>query len=139
MAGYFEPVRVAGAFCYRRLVAEAPRQPAVGMRHGDVRPSVNLSGLLVEGDHAAASGDVRAAVRAFRQATYLDPSMAIAYFQLGSALELAGDPREARRAFGAAGLAMMSGDDNEDLSALGGYTRRDLARAIASKLTEDSP
>ena len=139
MAGYFEPVRVAGAFCYRRLVAEAPRQPAVGMRHGDVRPSVNLSGLLVEGDHAAASGDVRAAVRAFRQATYLDPSMAIAYFQLGSALELAGDPREARRAFGAAGLAMMSGDDNEDLSALGGFTRRDLARAIASKLTEDSP
>ena len=136
MSGLFEPSRVAGVFCYRRLVAVAPHAPAVGRREGDVRPPVNLSGLLVEGDHAAAIGDVRAAVRAFRQATYLDPSMAIAYFQLGSALELAGDPREARRAFGAAGLAMMSGDGKEDLTSLGGYTRRDLARAIASKLTE---
>jgi chemotaxis protein methyltransferase CheR len=136
MSGLFEPSRVAGVFCYRRLVAVPPHTPVVGKREGDLRPPVNLSGLLVEGDHAAANGDVRAAVRAFRQATYLDPSMAIAYFQLGSALELAGDPREARRAFGAAGLAMMSGDGKEDLSSLGGYTRRDLARAIASKLTE---
>jgi chemotaxis protein methyltransferase CheR len=138
MTGFFEPLRVAGVFCYRRLIASAAKAQMVGMRQGDLRPTVNFSGLLVEGDHAAASGDLRAAVRAFRQATYLDPSMAIAYFQLGSALELAGDPREARRAFGAAGLAMMSGDGKEDLSALGGYTRRDLARAIASKLTEDS-
>jgi chemotaxis methyl-accepting protein methylase len=136
MTGFFEPMRVAGVFCFRRLIAPAPSAAVVGRRQGDLRQTVNLSGLLVEGDHAAASGDVRAAVRAFRQATYLDPSMAIAYFQLGSALELAGDPREARRAFGAAGLAMMSGDGKEDLSSLGGYTRRDLARAIASKLTE---
>jgi chemotaxis methyl-accepting protein methylase len=135
MTGFFEPARVGGVFCYRRLMAAAPPAPVVGNRSGDLLLSVNQSGLLVEGDHAAANGDVRAAVRAFRQATYLDPSMAIAYFQLGSALELAGDPREARRAFGAAGLAMMSGDGKEDLSALGGYTRRDLARAIASKLT----
>jgi Flp pilus assembly protein TadD len=97
----------------------------------------NLSGLLVEGDHAAASGDLNTAVRAFRQATYLDPSQAIAYFQLGSAMVLAGDPREARRAFGAAGLAMLAGDGKEDLTALGGYTRRDLARAIALKLTQE--
>ena len=70
-----------------------------------------------------------------RQATYLDPNVAVAYFQLGAALELAGDRREARRAFGAAGLAMMRGVGDEDLSGLGGYTRRDLARAIAAKLT----
>jgi tetratricopeptide (TPR) repeat protein len=95
-----------------------------------------LPSLLVEGNHAAASGDLRAAVRAFRQATYLDPNLAIAYFQLGAALELAGDPREARRAFGAAGLAMMRADGSEDVSGLGGYTRHDLARAIATKLTE---
>jgi len=48
---------------------------------------------------------------------------------------LAGDARESRRAFGAAGLAMMSGDAAEDISGLGGYTRRDLARAIALKLS----
>lgn len=60
-----------------------------------------------------------------------------AYFQLGAALELAGDPREARRAFGAAGLAMVSGDGTDDISGLGGYTRRDLASAIAYKLTAE--
>jgi hypothetical protein len=34
---------------------------------------------------------------------------------------------------------MMNGDGNEDLTGLGGYTRRDLARAIASKLTQVWP
>jgi chemotaxis methyl-accepting protein methylase len=138
MTGYFEPVRVAGALCYRRLIAAPPSHAAVeGQRKADVHARVDLTGLFEVGDNAAASGDLRAAVRAFRQATYLDPSQAIAYFQLGAALVLAGDPREARRAFGAAGLAMMTGDGEEDLTALGGYTRRDLARAIASRLTED--
>jgi len=121
----------------RRLPAAAPAAPIAGRRRDDLRPPPDLPGLLAEGDHAASHGDLRAAVRAFRQATYLDPNLAIAYFQLGAALELAGDPREARRAFGAAGLAMMRADGAEDISGLGGYTRRDLARAIASKLTED--
>jgi chemotaxis protein methyltransferase CheR len=139
MTRYFEPVRVAGAVCYRRLFKAAPAAPIAGRRQGDIQPRFTVSSLLADGDHAAASGDLRAAIRAFRQATYLDPNMAIAYFQLGAALELAGDQREARRAFGAAGLAMMRGDGSEDLSGLGGYTRRDLARAIASKLTMDAP
>jgi len=140
MTRFFEPVRVAGVVCYRRLIA--PAQPAippaipVKVRQAGLRPRPDLPSLLVEGNHAAASGDLRAAVRAFRQATYLDPNLAIAYFQLGAALELAGDPREARRAFGAAGLAMMRADGSEDVSGLGGYTRHDLARAIATKLTE---
>jgi tetratricopeptide (TPR) repeat protein len=108
----------------------------VGRRQADLYPRPNLAGLMAEGDHAAANGDLRAAVRAFRQATYLNPNLAIAYFQLGAALELAGDPREARRSFAAAGLAMMSEDGTQDLSGLEGYSQRDLARAIASKLTE---
>ncbi len=133
---YFEPVRVAEALCYRRLVAPIPAAPSVGKRPAEVRASPDLAGLMAEGDHAAACGDLRVAVRAFRQATYLNPNLAIAYFQLGAALELAGDPREARRSFAAAGLAMMSGDGAEDLSGLEGYSQVDLARAIASKLTE---
>jgi chemotaxis methyl-accepting protein methylase len=137
MTRYFEPVRVAGVLCYRRLIKAAPPAPVVGRRQADVPPAPNLPGLLAEGDHAAASGALRAAIRAFRQATYLDPNLAIAYFQLGAALELAGDPREARRAFGAAGLAMIRADGSEDVSGLGGYTSRDLARAIASKLTTE--
>jgi chemotaxis methyl-accepting protein methylase len=135
MTSYFAAVRVEGALCYERLAA-APRAPVVGTRVGDVGPPPrDLPGLMTEGNRAAASGDIRAAVRAFRQATYLDPNVAIAYFQLGAALELAGDAREARRAFGAAGLAMVSGNGTEDVTGLGGYTRRDLATAIAYKLT----
>jgi chemotaxis methyl-accepting protein methylase len=135
MTRLFETVRVAGALCYQRLAGAAPTAPTVGRREGDLRPPRDLKNLLTEGDRAAASGDLRAAVRAFRQATYLDPNLAIAYFQLGAALELAGNPREARRAFAAAGLAMVSAAGSEDLSALGGYTLRDLARAIAHKVT----
>jgi hypothetical protein len=104
MSRHFEPVQVAGVLCYRRLSPAAPpNEPKVGRRLGEVAPGPDLSGLLAEGDLAAATGDLR----------------------------------EARRAFGAAGLAMMRGDRSEDLSGLGGYTRRDLARAIASKLTEN--
>lgn len=138
MSRFFEPVRVAGVLCYRRLAPTVPVAPQVGHRKSDAPPRADLPGLLVQGDRAAAHGDLRAAVRAFRQATYLDPNLAIAYFQLGAALELAGDEREARRAFGAAGLAMVRDDGSEEMSGLGGYSRRDLARAIASKLTEDS-
>ncbi|HEY1419632.1 MAG TPA: CheR family methyltransferase [Candidatus Dormibacteraeota bacterium] len=139
IARYFAPTQVAGVACYRRLAAAArppAAQPCVQVQAADViiKP-VDLPGLLAAGDRAAALGDLRAAIRAFRQATYLDPNLAVAYFQLGAALELSGDAREARRAYGAAGLAMMRGDGGEDLSGLGGYTRVDLARAIATKLT----
>ncbi len=136
MTRYFAPVRIAGALCHERLAAP-PAARMIGRREGEVRPLPDLQGLMTEGNRAAASGDIRAAVRAFRQATYLDPNVAIAYFQLGAALELAGDAREARRAFGAAGLAMVNGDGTEDVSGLGGYTRRDLASAIAYKLTAE--
>jgi chemotaxis protein methyltransferase CheR len=135
MSKFFDAVRVADTLCYRRLGAAPAARPAAARRQGDVRATPDVPGLLAAGDRAAAGGDLREAVRAFRQATYLNPDLAIAYFQLGAALELAGDRRESRRAFGAAGLAMMNGDGDEDLSGLGGYTRRDLARAIASKLT----
>jgi chemotaxis protein methyltransferase CheR len=137
MTRHFELVELAGALCYRRLGAPtAPAPPTVAKpQPGVTHQTANLPDLLAEGDHAAAIGDLRVAVRAFRQATYLDPNVAIAYFQLGAALELAGDRREARRAFGAAGLAMMRDVGDENLSGLGGYTRRDLARAIAAKLT----
>lgn len=137
MTRHFEPVTVAGVRCYRRLSEVTRYTPVTEHRQEAARPAPNFPGLLAEGDLAAANGDLQAAVRAFRQATYLDPNVAVAYFQLGAALELAGDPREARRAFGAAGLAMMRENGGEDLTGLGGYTRRDLARAIAAKLTED--
>jgi chemotaxis protein methyltransferase CheR len=137
MTGYFGQVRVAGTLCYRRITAATPTaQPAVAPQPAR-RQGRDLSGLIADGELAAAAGDLRAAVRAFRQATYLEPNVAVAYFQLGAALELAGDRRESRRAFAAAGLAMMREEGAEDPTGLGGYTRRDLARAIASKLTAE--
>lgn len=143
MTDLFDPIHVAGVPCYQRLGVPttasrtAPsRAPTLALPlKGERNVPTDLPHLLAEGDHAAAAGDIGAAVRAFRQATYLDPNQAIAYFQLGAALELAGDTRESRRAFGAAGLAMMSLDGGADISGLGGYTRRDLARAIALKLS----
>ena len=135
MTDYFEPVRVAGTLCYRRVAPSSPIPQPAGQRQVAQHLGRDLRGLLADGELAAASGDLRSAVRAFRQATYLDPNIAISYFQLGAALELAGDRRESHRAYAAAGLAMMQGDGSEDMSALGGYTRRDLARAIASRLT----
>ena len=135
MTRHFEPVQMGGTICYRRHAVVAAPVPAATQSPGITRPPANLPDLLAEGDHAAASGDLRIAVRAFRQATYLDPNLAVAYFQLGAALELAGDRREALRAFGAAGLAMMRDDGADEGLGLGGYTRRDLARAIAAKLT----
>jgi chemotaxis protein methyltransferase CheR len=137
MTGYFEQVRVAGTLCYRRIAAATPKERAGAPPQTARRPRRDLPGLLADGDLAVAAGDLRAAIRAFRQATYLDPNVAIAYFQLGAALELVGDQRESRRAFAAAGLAMMREEGADDLTGLGGYTRRDLARAIASKLTAE--
>lgn len=139
MTRYFEAVQIAGVPCYRRLTVGATQAPRA--THDQTTPAhdaptpPDLPGLLAQGDRAAAGGDVQAAIRAFRQATYLDPNLAIAYFQLGAALEMAGDRREARRSFGAAGLAMVRGEGSEDMTGLGGYSRRDLARAIATKLT----
>ena len=138
MTDHFEQVRVAGALCYRRITPNThPKGPQARPRQVSTQPARDLRGLVADGELAAASGDLRSAVRAFRQATYLDPNFAISYFLLGAALELAGDMRESRRAFAAAGLAMMTERGDEDLSGLGGYTRQDLARAIASKLTAE--
>jgi chemotaxis protein methyltransferase CheR len=138
MTEHFEQVRVAGALCYRRTTPNShPKAPPARPPQAATQPARDLRALVANGELAAASGDLRSAVRAFRQATYLDPNFAISYFLLGAALELAGDRREARRAFAAAGLAMMTERGDEDLSGLGGYTRQDLARAIASKLTAE--
>jgi len=100
------------------------------------RQGRDLPGLIADGELAAAAGDLRAAIRAFRQATYLEPNVAVAYFQLGAALSWP--------ATGASHAVLSrrparhdEGRRRRDLTGLGGYTRRDLAPAIASKLTAE--
>jgi chemotaxis methyl-accepting protein methylase len=132
IAGHFALTDVGGALCYRRLPAAAHTSPAPQQ---DARLRPDPTALMAQGESAAAGGDLRLAIRAFRQAIYIDPNLPAAYFQLGAAFERAGDVREARRAFAAAGLALMRGDKVETISQVEGYAARDLARAIATKLT----
>jgi chemotaxis methyl-accepting protein methylase len=133
IAGHFALTEVAGALCYRRLPAPAGLSTTQPQRSARLRP--DPSALMAQGESAAAGGDLRMAIRAFRQAIYIDPNLPAAYFQLGAAFERAGDSREARRAFAAAGLALMRGGEVENVSQVEGYAARDLARAIATKLT----
>jgi hypothetical protein len=58
----------------------------------------------------------------------------VGYFQLGSALELAGDRREAHRAFTAAAAALARSGTLRDVAGLEGYTKAALGQAIAAKL-----
>ncbi len=133
IAGHFALAEVAGALCYRRLPPAAGTTAAEPQRAVRLRP--DPAALMAQGESAVAGGDLRMAIRAFRQAIYIDPNLPAAYFQLGAAFERAGDTREARRAFAAAGLALIRGGDVENVSRVEGYAARDLARAIATKLT----
>jgi chemotaxis methyl-accepting protein methylase len=141
IAGHFALTDVAGALCYRRLPASDRRgaAPAAGPATAQAQRKARLrpdpSALMAQGESAAAGGDLRMAIRAYRQAIYIDPNLPAAYFQLGAAFERAGETREARRAFAAAGLALMRGEDVGNVSRVEGYAARDLARAIATKLT----
>jgi chemotaxis protein methyltransferase CheR len=134
IASHFVLTEVAGALCYRRLPTAATGRKAVEpLRSSRVRP--DTSALMAQGETAVEGGDLRMAIRAFRQAIYIDPNMPAAYFQLGAAFERVGDVREARRAFAAAGLALIRGGEAAHVSPVEGYAARDLARAIAGKLT----
>ena len=134
IAGHFTLAEVAGALCYRRLpTASTAARVEPPLRNPRVRPDPTT--LMAQGESAAQGGDLRMAIRAFRQAIYIDPNLPAAYFQLGAAFERAGDAREARRAFAAAGLALIRSDGVESVSPVEGYAARDLARAIARKLT----
>ena len=134
IAGHFALTEVAGALCYRRLSTATHKMDAgTPLRAHRVRP--DPSALIAQGESAAEGGDLRMAIRAYRQAIYIDPNLPAAYFQLGAAFERVGDAREARRAFAAAGLAMIRAADAENVSPVEGYAAQDLARAIAGKLT----
>jgi chemotaxis methyl-accepting protein methylase len=123
-------VRIGDAFVYRKG-AIAGADPKVPARQG--RP-VDQQHLLAEGEAAFAAGNPAGAVRAFRKATYLNPDQPVGFFQLGTALEHAGDHREARRAFAAAGAALARADPAAIHEGLEGYTSAELGKAIAAKL-----
>jgi chemotaxis methyl-accepting protein methylase len=122
-------VRVGEAFVYRKGPAPVPAA-AAPRRQAPIDPLR----LLAEGERASAAGNTAGAVRAFRKLTYLDPTQPVGYFQLGTALEHAGDHREARRAFAAAGSALARSEPGAAIPGLEGYSAAELGKAIAAKL-----
>lgn len=85
------------------------------------------------GETASAAGDVLAAVVAFRKFAYLAPHDPMAHLHLGLALDSAGDPRSAQRAYAAARHALTQADPAYLDQAIEGYTPADLVRLLDSK------
>jgi chemotaxis protein methyltransferase CheR len=94
---------------------------------------VAAAALARAGQLASAAGDVQAAVVAFRKCAYLAPGDPIAHLHLGLALESAGDPASARRAYAAARhvLTQTGSADVDDVAE--GYTTAELVRFLDSK------
>jgi Flp pilus assembly protein TadD len=88
---------------------------------------------VLEGEAAAAAGDLAAAATAFRGAAFLDPDDAAALAQLGLVLEAMDDPG-ATRAFRAAWAAVDRRPAGELEAALGGFGATALVRLLAEKL-----
>lgn len=140
----FKLVRLGGSFAYRPADAVvAPSQPppsrpaAPAARRRVPRPADHLpdaATLLAAGEAAMARGDHDAAVVAFRKAAYLEPDHPLPHFQLGFALEAAGHPVAARRAYAAARGAIERGDTVALEAALEGYRVDELVTLLDDKL-----
>jgi chemotaxis protein methyltransferase CheR len=89
--------------------------------------------LATAGEHALAAGDHRGAVVMFRKWACLTPDDAMAHLHLGLALEVAGDPGPARRAFLAARRAATGADPVPIERAIEGYATAELLRLLDAK------
>ena len=90
--------------------------------------------MIEAGVVAAAGGDPRGAVAAFRRAVFLEPDWPAAWFQLGLALEAVAGRQGARRAYAAA-LAALERCDQEAVEAeLDGWRAGELAGVLRAKL-----
>jgi chemotaxis methyl-accepting protein methylase len=149
--------RLGDAFVYRREVGlsptaakrvwvppamrpskQAPATPRPARRAPAPAPAVG--DLRAAGEAAMTAGDAMAAIGAFRKCAYLDPDQPITHLHLGLALEAAGDPSAARRAYTAAQAALARrGDTGPPEVALEGYHVTALVRLLDDKLVELAP
>jgi chemotaxis protein methyltransferase CheR len=96
---------------------------------------LNAEAYYVRGMSELATDDPAAAVGSLRRALYVDPTFALAAFQLGRAHELRGDAQAARRAYARTLRALDRGDDHS------GYLLEqadlgDIAVACRARLAE---
>lgn len=148
----FKLVRLGGSFAYRPAraaatatvpaPASAPAPPAPPVARAPARrrpvpaadPMPAAAMLLAAGEAAMSAGEAEAAVVAFRKAAYLEPDHPIAHFHLGLALEAAGHPVAARRAYAAARSAVERGETVAVETALEGYRLDELVTLLDDKL-----
>jgi chemotaxis methyl-accepting protein methylase len=164
----FEPIRIGDAFEFHRRRDSSPhpapgaaeangtkrgraaprpprpvRKPAAKGAPASQAPAPEEASaapdLLQAGLAATASGDLQAAIGAFRRCAYLQPDQPIAHLHLGLALEAAGDPPSARRAFRAARSALGRSDAAAVEAGLGGYRIEELIRLLDSKADGPRP
>jgi chemotaxis protein methyltransferase CheR len=131
------PSRPAPAATVVRRPAPAPRRsPAVRAATAAVAtaPAPDIAALLDAGERAYAAADLDTAIRAFRQATCLEPDHPMAHTCLALALEAAGEGVAAARAFSAARSALArSGGGGVELG-LDGFHHEELASFLATRL-----
>lgn len=93
----------------------------------------NPEGHFVRGTVELAAGDARAAVQSLRSALYVEPTFALAAFQLGRAYEALADRGAARRAYERA-LRTSELDDLRHGELLGGLDLMDVTAACSMRL-----
>jgi chemotaxis protein methyltransferase CheR len=94
---------------------------------------LDAEAYFVRGLTELADDDPAAAVVSLRRALYIDPTFALAAFQLGRAHDLRDDSRAARRAY-AWTLRSLDPNDDRHLDLLGQVKAEDIATACRSRL-----
>lgn len=113
-----------------------PRQHESAARSSEATPAgvdAEVAALEKTAQEAVAAGDHATAVVAFRKCAYLRPHDPLAQLHLGLALEAAGDPGPARRAFAAARRALAEAGPDLSPEGLEGYSVAELLRLLDSK------
>jgi chemotaxis methyl-accepting protein methylase len=119
------PAPGSGATPAPGSVTPAPGSGGVGDAAAD---------MIEAGVVAAAGGDPRGAVAAFRRAVFLEPDRPAAWFQLGLALEAVAGRQGARRAYAAALAALERCDQGAVEAELDGWRTGELAGVLRAKL-----
>jgi chemotaxis protein methyltransferase CheR len=94
---------------------------------------LNAEAYFVHGLTELVGGDPGAAIASLRRALYIDPTFALAAFQLGRAHDLQGDARAARRSYSQA-LGTLDSNDDRHRNLLAGVDVGDIAAACRARL-----
>jgi CheR methyltransferase-like protein len=140
------PTRMRAPFARPRRAGTARAGAVPALRSPDVRPVKSravddpaAAGLARTGQEATAAGAHATAIVAFRKCAYLTPSDPIAHLHLGLALDAAGEPLSAQRAYAAARHALLDSDPAYLERSTEGYTSEDIVQLLDAKLEVPTP